>query len=48
MVVPRTMAMVALREQGWTLADIGDAFGLTRERVRQILEMSDGPTAEGF
>lgn len=46
MAVLRTMAMVALREQGWTLADIGEAFGVTRERIRQILEMSDGPTAE--
>jgi len=26
------------RQEGWTLQKIGTMFGLTRERVRQILE----------
>ena len=34
---PRTAAMYELRASGSTLQEIGDAFGLTRERVRQLL-----------
>jgi len=33
----RAATMLALRLEGWTLARIGQEFGLTRERVRQIL-----------
>jgi len=33
----RTETVVALREQGATLAEIGKRVGCTRERVRQIL-----------
>ena len=32
----RDRAILALRLQGWTLAEIGEDMGLTRERVRQI------------
>ena len=33
----RTLLMLALAEEGLTLNEIGDEFGLTRERVRQII-----------
>ena len=33
----RAVAMLALREMGWTLERIGEIFELSRERVRQIL-----------
>jgi hypothetical protein len=36
--------MVAMRKQGDTLQSIGDAFGLTRERARQLLVGTDAPT----
>jgi len=36
--MPRDEAMAALREQNWTLEKIGDAFGITRERVRQLTD----------
>jgi len=26
-----------LRDEGWTLARIGEKYGITRERVRQII-----------
>lgn len=42
----RTLDIHALRAAGWTLQAIGDRFGLTRERVRQILAESNGPTAQ--
>ena len=32
----RNAEIVRLRADGWTLQKIGDKFGLTRERVRQI------------
>lgn len=34
---PRTAAMYDLRAEGRSLQEIGDAFGLSRERVRQLL-----------
>ena len=34
----RLVQILALRAKGWTLESIGDKFGITRERVRQILE----------
>lgn len=33
----RTQAMVALAREGYTLAEIGERYNLTRERVRQLL-----------
>lgn len=33
--------MVAMRNQGATLQDVGDHFGITRERVRQILKAAN-------
>ena len=33
---PRDREILALRLQGWTLEEIGQDMGLTRERVRQI------------
>ncbi|MEO6120669.1 MAG: sigma factor-like helix-turn-helix DNA-binding protein [Acidimicrobiales bacterium] len=35
--------MVALHRGGSTLQEIGDRFGVTRERVRQIVRQADGP-----
>ena len=34
----RREAMLKLREQGYTLEEIGRKYGVTRERVRQILK----------
>lgn len=34
----RELDMVKRRKQGWTLAAIGAHYGLSRERIRQILE----------
>jgi methylphosphotriester-DNA--protein-cysteine methyltransferase len=42
----RAREMSGMRWQGASLQQIGDAFGLTRERARQIVKASDGPTAE--
>ena len=33
----RRQAMAALREQGWTLQAIADRYGISRQRVDQIL-----------
>jgi hypothetical protein len=33
----RAMEMATLQEAGWSLAEIGKKYGLSRERVRQIL-----------
>jgi len=38
----RNQVIVELREHGKTLQEIGDLVGLTRERVRQILEERNG------
>jgi Sigma-70, region 4 len=35
--------MVALREEGWSLEEIGLSFEISRERVRQILHAHGGP-----
>ena len=40
---PRLANMIALREQGLTLQEIGDRYGLTRERVSQLLADTDCP-----
>lgn len=39
----RTDDMRAMRESGETLAAIGARYGITRERVRQILQAPDFP-----
>ncbi len=33
----RREEMIKLRKEGWTLEEIGMKYGLTKERVRQIL-----------
>ena len=43
---PRLEKMVELREAGWTLEAIGDQFGVTRERVRQILKKAGAVNAQ--
>lgn len=40
---PRVIAMMELRRSGRTLDEIGKQFGLTRERVRQLLRKHGGP-----
>lgn len=42
---PRIQGMHDLRRQGATLKQIGDAYGLTRERVRQILDLNGAATS---
>jgi transcriptional regulator with XRE-family HTH domain len=42
----RVRQMVALREQGWSLDEIALRFGVSRERVRQILRAHGGPDAQ--
>jgi hypothetical protein len=39
----RVRQMAALREQGWSLDEIALRFGVSRERVRQILQAHGGP-----
>lgn len=39
----RIRQIVALREQGWSLAEIAARFEVSRERVRQILRAHGGP-----
>jgi hypothetical protein len=39
----RTRRILVLRGRGWTLSDIGEVFGLTRERVRQVIHKATGP-----
>jgi DNA-binding CsgD family transcriptional regulator len=40
----RALAMCRMRAQGASLQAIADEFGLTRERVRQIIRSADGPS----
>ena len=42
----RVRQMQALREQGWSLDEIALRFGVSRERVRQILRAHGGPDPE--
>jgi transcriptional regulator with XRE-family HTH domain len=42
----RVRQMQALREQGWSLDEIALRFGVSRERVRQILHAHGGPAAQ--
>jgi hypothetical protein len=44
--IDRNKRIVELYASGETLGDIGHEFGLTRERVRQIVEQLGGPEAE--
>lgn len=44
--IARNAAIVALYQQGWTLQAIGDQYGVTRERVRQILAQHGVTAAE--
>jgi hypothetical protein len=43
--VSRDAEILRARAAGVTLGEIGQRFGLTRERVRQIVDREDGPTA---
>ena len=38
--------VVALRQQGLTLKEIGQILGVSGERVRQILKAKGGPSGE--
>jgi AraC-like DNA-binding protein len=42
----RVRQMQALREQGWSLDEIALRFGVSRERVRQILRAHGGPAPQ--
>lgn len=44
----RDAYMIALREAEWTLQSISEAAGITRERVRQIVEKGSDADASGF
>jgi methylphosphotriester-DNA--protein-cysteine methyltransferase len=44
--VTRELKMAAAYEKGATLQEIGDAWGVTKERVRQLLKRTDAPTPE--
>jgi hypothetical protein len=39
----RVLQIRALREEGWSLDEIGMRFEVSRERVRQILHAHGGP-----
>jgi DNA-binding CsgD family transcriptional regulator len=41
----RDRELFALRASGWTLAQIGERFGITRQRVDEILRDRGGPVA---
>jgi hypothetical protein len=45
MPIPRAERIRELREQGWTLAQIATEYGVSRERVRQILLRPPRPPA---
>jgi len=42
----RMLAIIEARRRGDTLAAIGSSFGITRERIRQILKGANGPTRQ--
>jgi AraC-like DNA-binding protein len=42
----RVLQMQSLREHGWSLDEIALRFGVSRERVRQILRAHGGPPAQ--
>ena len=42
----RIEEMTALRGQGWSLDEIALRYGVSRERVRQILRANGGPDAQ--
>src|SRR5919107_4892036 len=42
----RVRRMQSLREQGWSLDEIALRFGVSRERVRQIMRAHGGPDAQ--
>lgn len=42
----RVRRMQALREQGWSLDEVALRFGVSRERVRQIMRAHGGPAPE--
>ena len=42
----RLIAMVSMHESGMTLQEIGDHFGLTHERIRQLLARAQGAGAQ--
>ncbi len=42
----RADLMCELRAEGYSLQEIGERFGVTRERVRQIIRRADGPTKQ--
>ncbi len=44
----RVRRMQALREQAWSLDEIALRFGVSRERVRQILRAHGGPDPQGI
>jgi transcriptional regulator with XRE-family HTH domain len=44
----RVRRMQALREQGWSLDQIALGFGVSRERVRQILRAHGGPDPQNI
>src|ERR671916_2256139 len=44
----RVRQMAALRAQGWSLDEIALRFGVSRERVRQILRAHGGPNPQNI
>jgi RNA polymerase sigma factor (sigma-70 family) len=43
---PRRKEMLEMRSQGKTLEEIGNKFGISRERVRQIIKKANGLKAQ--